>query len=142
MTEYDPDPDTGLRGDLPLSEHVEQVGYTPTELRNPGVYTLRCCRPDDPTAAWDEIFDHRSQYVDEMIDASEIVYVGAAKDVYDRLTDHVAGDVRQTALLRVCPPHNLIDVQLFDSADKAFMRESGIATQLQNQNPSWYVHSR
>jgi len=142
MTHYSPAFDTGLRGTLTLSEHVEQEGHTPTDLRGPGCYALRCCRPDDPTAAWDREFDTRPEYVADLVLSNEIVYVGASKDVYSRLEDHVAGDVRQAALLQVCPPHSLLDVWLFDSVERAFERESGIALELQQDHPQWYVHSR
>jgi len=142
MTEYDPDPETGVRGDEILSEHVEAVGYTPTELRSPGVYALRCCRPDDPAAAWDDAFDARPEYLADIVQCPVVVYVGAAKDVYDRLVDHAEGEHRQAALLQVCPPHALLDVRLYDDADEAFLRESSIALDLQNEHRRWYIHQK
>jgi len=142
MTHYRPDPATGIRGDTPLSEHVEAQGFAPSELRGPGVYTLRCCRPDDPGAAWDREFDARPEYLANIVLAERVAYVGAAADVYARLADHVAGDVRKARLLEVCPPHSLFDVVPFDTAERAFTREKGIAMDLQHEHETWYVHSR
>ena len=139
MTTADPPRDTGLRGELYLSEHVETQGYTPTDLHAPGVYALRCSVPDDVPAAWDAQFETRPSYVADIVQAQRTVYVGAAQDVYDRLRDHVDGEVRQAALLQVCPPHSLVDVWL---CDDPFTKESGIAIDLQNKHDDWYIHSR
>jgi len=138
---YTPPIENSLHGSKYLSEDVEEAGYSPSELRSPGVYAIQCCQPDDPREAWLRHYEVLPEYIEELEDADTIVYVGASADMYDRLIDHADRDVRKAALLKVCPPYCLLDVEHYDTADRAFDRESRLAIKLQNEHPSWYVHS-
>lgn len=117
-------------------------GESITYLRNSGVYCLMLSKPDDLAAAWDKEFDHRPAYWDELVACANVAYVGAAKDILGRLEDHRDGEVRQTALTKVCAIDGLRNIWWFDSADVAFERESRLAMLMANHKPSWYVHQR
>jgi predicted GIY-YIG superfamily endonuclease len=99
-------------------------------------------KPDDLAAAWDREYDHRPGYWDELVACANVAYVGAAKDILGRLEDHRDGEVRQTALTKVCAIEGLRNIWWFDSADVAFERESKLAMLMANHKPSWYVHQR
>ena len=112
------------------------------EWSDSGVYALALNRPDDLEAEWDAIFESRPDYFETLQTAETIVYVGAAKNVISRLEDHVEGRVRKAALLQVCEIESVRNIWWMDSTEKAFERESGIAIAMQNEYPSYYVHSR
>jgi len=141
-----PDPSTGLSGGAYLSTHVEERGWTPTELHSPGVYALELSTPtgghETYARRWLEYFDTTPAYLDQLVDADRVLYVGASADVYERLLDHVEGKVRKSVLPTVFPIHHVETVRLFDSADGAFAREHGVALELGNDLPNAYVHSR
>jgi predicted GIY-YIG superfamily endonuclease len=109
---------------------------------SPAVYALTLSRPDDLGAAWDSHFEHRPSYFDDLEQCDQVVYVGGASNLLSRLEDHHVGRVRRTALTTVCSIDSLRNVWWFDSADRAFERESGIAMTMQNQYPEMYVHCR
>jgi len=111
-------------------------------IRGPAVYVLQLDPPEGIYSAWDEHFEHRAPYLDEIDEVSEVLYVGAANDLLRRLNDHNDGEVRKAALLRVCDIESLHSVYWFDSAEQAFERESGIAKVIQNERGNTYVHSR
>ena len=142
--DYQPPVETGLSGERYLSEAIETHADGPSDAHAPGVYVLRCSRPDPPTEerhreAWRAEFDAVPETIIDMAYAETLAYVGAAKDVYDRLEDHVNGDHRQSAFLRVFPPHEIHTVWWFDTADEAFTRESWVAQLLRANYPSWFV---
>lgn len=112
------------------------------QLHDPAVYALKLYRPPDVGAAWDREFDTRPPWFEEFRDAGEVFYVGAASDLLHRLEDHRDGEVRTAALLRVCDIAALHAVFWFDSADRAFERESGIALMFQRERPDAFVHQR
>jgi predicted GIY-YIG superfamily endonuclease len=112
------------------------------QLHDPAVYCLTLLRPPDVGAAWDRHFETRPDWFEEFSDADRVLYVGAANDLLHRLEDHVDGEVRKAALLRVCDIGALRNVWWFEDADRAFERESGIALTLQQEYPSAYVHQR
>jgi len=141
-THFHPPINSGLSGeDTYLSEHVELQGYTPSELRSPGVYALVLSVPGNVNQEdhWLAEYESLPSYWSELTSSERVVYVGAAKDVYGRLLDHVEGEVRQTALTRVYPPHTLLKVWLYDGADEAFLRESNHAIELANEHEHWFV---
>lgn len=111
-------------------------------IRGPAVYALRLTRPDNIGDRWDRVYDHRPNYWADLVDASGVVYVGAAKDLLARLNDHNDADVRQIALSEVCTIAGLRNVWWVDNANRRFIEESQIATMLQNERPDLYVHSR
>lgn len=110
-------------------------------LHESGVYCLTLSRPDDLAAAWDRHFEHRPDYWADLVDAERVVYVGSAKDVLARLTDHKDGDVRVTVLTEVCDIDGLRNVWWCDT-DRRRIVESQVATMLQNEYESYYIHQR
>ena len=113
-----------------------------SELRQPGVYALKCVKPDDIAAEWDKHFDNRPDYWDELTSKDRVAYVGASADVLSRLEDHRDGNKRKAALLQVCEPVGVLNIKFFSTAQRAFERESGLALNFAQQHPSFYVHSR
>ena len=111
-------------------------------IRGAAVYVLELDPPDDIYTAWDEHFENRAPYLDEIDECAEVLYVGAANDLLRRLNDHNDGEVRKAALLRVCEIESLHSVYWFDDPDIAFERESAIATVIQNERGNAYVHCR
>jgi len=111
-------------------------------MRGSAVYVLSLKTPEDIYSAWDEHFETRAPYLDDIDDADETLYVGAANDLLRRLNDHNDGQKRKAALLRVCEIDSLHSIWWFDSSDEAFERESKIATMMQNQRENTYVHQR
>ena len=127
---------------LSLPADVEPHLINGVEWSDPGVYALRLTRPDDLAEAWDQTFDHRPDYWGDLKQCQRVVYVGAAANVMHRLEDHRNGDKRLTALTQVCEIDGLRNVWWMDSKEQAFLKESQIATMMQNQRPELYVHSR
>ena len=127
---------------LSLPADVELFADDYDQLRTPGVYCLTLTAPEDVTTAWEAHFEHRPPWVDHVAMADAVYYVGAAKDVLARLEDHRDGEVRKASILRVCSIDGLRNVWWYDSADEAFIRESAITIQMQNEYPNAYVHSR
>ena len=111
-------------------------------IRGPACYLLSLERPSDVREAWNETFDVLPAYMDELESAQSAVYVGAANDLLRRLNDHANGEKRKAALLEVCDVVDLVEVWWFDSVEKAFERESMIATNLANEMSNVYVHQR
>jgi predicted GIY-YIG superfamily endonuclease len=147
MTTLTPDPADGLSGDAYLSEHVEQKGYTPSELQTPGCYALRLSIPDTTNIeAYERLFAEHYEnvpgYVDGLADAPRCYYVGAAKNIYERLEDHVSGDVRQAVLPTVFEVHSLKTVWKMESMDEAIQREGKCALLLGQADPEAFVHYR
>jgi len=130
---YDLDPKTELRGGdtYPDEQH---------RITDPGVYALRCCRPDDPRTAWLKTYDVLPSYIDALEDADGCVYVGAAGgSVLDRIHDHIKGNVRQTAFTSVCPPHSVLATRV---SDTPFPDEFNFGVEIGRKHPDWYVHQR
>jgi len=114
-----------------------------TRYDNPAVYALVLDVPGDLRQQWTEYYDHTPDYLEAIEDASTVIYVGAAKNAIARLEDHKDGGVRKVALLRFCEIDGLRNLWWYDSVDKAFERESGIAIELNNHTGSdTYVHQR
>lgn len=111
-------------------------------LRGPACYGLELVVPDDLEERWDQHFDTRPDYLEEVQDAIATIYIGGANDLLHRLNDHNDGDVRKAALLQVCDIDSLYNVWWFESTDTAFDYESIIATDLQAKHPSLYFHQR
>jgi len=127
---------------LSLPEDLEAFAEDYDQLTSPAVYCLSLEKPENPRQAWDAEYDVRPDWLDAWADSSRCLYVGAAKNVLSRLEDHRDGEVRQTALTRVCSVDSLEDVWWYSSADEAFLRESGHALQVDQQTPeSVFVRS-
>jgi predicted GIY-YIG superfamily endonuclease len=147
MTDLVPDPADGLSGRALLSEHVEAKGYTPSELQTPGCYALRISIPDTDSVEvyerrFSEHYDNIPEYVEGLAAAPRAYYVGAAKNIYERLDDHVQGEVRQAVLPTVFEIHSLKTVWKHDSMDEALDREGKCALLLGRADPDAFVHHR
>jgi predicted GIY-YIG superfamily endonuclease len=116
--------------------------YVGTDFTTPAVYALRLHKPANLEAALAEHYAETPPWLDDAVAAEQLVYVGAAARLLDRLEDHVQRNVRTVGLLEVCDIADIFSVWPFDDRDRAFERESGIALALQNEHPSWYVHQR
>ena len=127
---------------LTLPQAVEPFLSDDVEWSQPAVYALVLKRPEDVAQAWDSVFENRPPYFTDLQEADTVVYVGAAKNLMHRLEDHSNGSVRKSALLCICEIDHLRNVWWFDSVERAFERESGIALTMQNEYPGYYVHSR
>jgi len=127
---------------LSLPEGLSVFADSVAIMHRPSVYALTLSRPDDLAAAWDRTFDTRPPWFESFRDAGQAIYVGAASDTLARLEDHRDGDVRVATLMQVCDIDGLRNVWWFDDADRAFERESGIATTLANEYTDAYVHQR
>jgi predicted GIY-YIG superfamily endonuclease len=113
-----------------------------SDLRQPGVYALKCIKPNDMVAQWDRHFDHRPDYWNELVNAERVAYIGASNDVLARLEDHRDADVRKAALLEVCEPVGVLNIKFFPTAEQAFERESGLALRFAREHPEFYAHQR
>lgn len=117
--------------------------FVGTTWTTPAVYCLRLELPRDLPRVWDELKDHRPEYVDRATTAREVLYVGAAKNVLARLEDHRDGDYRKVALVSCADDIHLRNVWPFDDPTRAFERESQFALTLANEtDETTYVHQR
>lgn len=143
MTNWTPPLATGLaRGDRRVEDalrpHVDDLA----DSHQPGVYCLTLSTPTDRDYAdvWLDHYEELHPEIDAMQAASKVLYVGASKDVFARITDHAAGEVRQAAVPSVFKPHDVYDVRFFNTTDEAFAHEGRIAMELKNKLPvyvSW-----
>jgi len=142
MTDWQPDPSDGLRGDRLLSEsladHVRKDGHA----TDSGVYVLRCCSPG---TAWD---DHIDRWSDEteflpdgviaMAGATHLLYVGSSRNVRRRIEDHITGERHKALFLSVYP---IYDVALVEwcAAETRRTLERQVADDLADRHPEWGV---
>ena len=127
---------------LSLPEDIEPFLDDTHTWSDSAVYALCLSRPDDLAQAWDAEFDHRPDYWDELVEAQNVVYVGAAKNLISRLEDHHNQDVRKTVLTAVCDVEGLRNVWWCSDMDHAIQEESKLSIMMQNQYADTYVHSR
>jgi len=144
MTEWIPPKADGLTGDAYPSEQIEAFVDDLGDARVSGVYALTCSQPERFKTAADrfqDAFDAPAPgWLTAGYAAENALYVGAARDVLGRIEDHAAGR-KTAAFLQVFPPHSIWDVWLIDDVDRAFERESMIATELNNVTDV-YAHQR
>jgi predicted GIY-YIG superfamily endonuclease len=117
-----------------LVEHVGRFG----DCHAPGVYALELERPEDVHAAWRREFDAVPEWFTDFRDAEAVVYVGAAQDLLKRLSEHAHGE-RETVLTRVCDVAGIVDVWVFEDADRAFQEESRLAIQVRQERGDVFV---
>lgn len=146
MTEWTPPLNEGLFGDRYLSVDIESfVDGDLSDAHSPGVYALRLSVPlrrDPVRARWNDWYDvDVPEWVWTAFECGTVLYVGAAKNVYERIQTHLDSPNRTASICRVFPPHSIWNVWWFDSADAAFKRESGVAMDVA-QTEGVYVHQR
>jgi predicted GIY-YIG superfamily endonuclease len=117
-----------------LTETLDRRGEL-ADARGPGVYALEVAIPhhgEQIARYWHRYHDHApsDEFYTRLADADSVLYVGAADPVYDRLCDHVAGDVRKAAFLEAFPPESLHSLWPKESADAAFANEFNVANSL------------
>lgn len=137
MTNWHPPLESGLaRGDRRVEDalraHVESGDLA--DAHAPGVYALTLSTPDDRPYAevWDEHHDARHPELDAMEAAGRVLYVGAAKNVFERVTEHLESPNRSGAVPRVFPIHDVQTVWWKESVEQAFTDESRHAIELRN----------
>ena len=142
MSSYSPPLSTGLTApdiypEEQLSPFVDDLG----ETHSPGVYAIRLSRSDDSLeVAWSEEFDAMHPEIDAMERADRLYYIGAAKDVLERVSEHAAGH-KTASVMQVCPPHSVAEVWWYDSADAAFLAESRHAIEWGNRDGVYVVQN-
>ena len=112
----------------------------------PGVYALRIDTPsggvETHARRWLAAgYETTPPYLAAIVDASQVVYVGAATSVRDRLDDHLAGDVRQATLPTVYGIDDLDGVWWYDDKEAAFGAEQSIRDAIACEHPGWFVHA-
>lgn len=127
---------------LHLPGDLEPHADSYDELNSPGCYALLLDRPDDLADEWGKVYDIHPPWYNELRDAEQVAYVGAAKNVLERVTDHVTRERRRVGLLSVCEIDAIHSVEWYSDVGRAFDHEGRHATELQQDNPEWFVHSR
>jgi len=97
-----------------MTERLDERGLL-DDARNPGVYALALAVPSALDAVrrdWDAVADHRppDDALARLASADRVAYVGASSNVYARLCDHAAGDVRTASICEAFPPDGVIDI--------------------------------
>jgi len=97
-----------------LTEDLDRRGLL-SDARNPGVYAVVVDVPDTLDAVqrrWDAEHDARpdDDALDRLATAGDVAYVGASKDVYARLCEHVTGERRRASFLAAYPAVDVVDV--------------------------------
>lgn len=110
-----------------LTELLDRRGQL-DDARGPGCYALAVDAPDSGDQVARHWHRHHDQapsegFYSRLAEAGDVLYVGAASHVYDRLCDHVAGDVRQAAFLEAFPPAELHNIYPATDAEAAYQSE-------------------
>jgi predicted GIY-YIG superfamily endonuclease len=122
----------------------EELGRLDVNWHEPAVYALRLCQPQSQDRFhqdWFETYD--TEPPDELynaLQARSVYYVGAAKDLLDRLHEHLDNPNRSGAIMAAFPIHSVAQVWPQDSAELAFERESAKA--LAFKGPDRFVWQR
>lgn len=145
--ELQPDPETGLNGEVHPNEAIEAHVDDLADAHEPGVYVLKLSSPatsDYETHAhlWLSEFETTPDYLEAIADTTDLFYVGAAKNVYQRIQEHLDTPNRTTAIANVFPIHSIHTIHWFNDPDQAFQQETRIAINLANTRMDAYVHSR
>lgn len=122
-----------------MHETLDRQGLLDTS-HNSGTYALEVTTPSD-TEGVARAFREVSEAVppDEVLDrltASDVAYVGASGDVYGRLMDHAAGEVRKALFLRAFDVTGVVGV--WPERDP-FQHEYNRAVSLSNQGWTCYT---
>jgi len=123
-----------MGGSVTLTLPADVEPYT-TDFATPAVYSLDVVMPEDLTTEWDRRFETRAEWFDELQAATDVVYIGATKNLIGRLEDHRDRKVRQTVIPSLATNIDLRNAWPRDSAEQAFQEESKIAIRLRNHLP-------
>jgi len=108
----------------------------------PAVYAIELDKPDsydDLAWAWSSRHKTWPDWLDAAWEAERVVYVGATANISQRLEEHNRGEPRQAVLLSVMPPDSVVEIWPMDSADEAFLEESSLAIEFDNDHPETFV---
>jgi hypothetical protein len=102
-----------------MSERLDRRGLLAAS-HGPGCYALAVAVPDnasDVTLAFRQVSDADlpDSYAERLARADRVAYVGASRDVYERLCDHAAGEKRKATFLAAFSPQRVVDVWPHDS---------------------------
>lgn len=146
MSEWTPPLETGLNGNRYVEDDLEAFCDDLSDAHAPAVYAVKLSTPDDWRLVmdmWDQHFDvDPPDWLRAAFDSHVVVYVGATKNLSERLHTHLENANQSTAIAKIFPFHSLWGVWFFDDVGEAFDREHGIAMDLNNEYPGLYVHSR
>jgi len=146
VTDWTPPRSEGLRHAALPGEELATVAGPDDDVSGPGIYAILLSTPDTTSVEtharlWREQHETTPEYLETIAASDRVVYIGAAKNVRDRVADHVAGK-QTSAVMEVFPPHSVWGAWYTGSVDEAFERESMRAMDLNNRFPSCYFHSR
>jgi len=124
----------------PFLPNGESISY----LHTGGVYALELVRPDNVAEQWDRYNDTRPDYFERFRDAERVVYIGQSMDVMYRLEQHRDSEIKVATLLKICEIKSLRNIWWVPNADqdRREIEERKMARMLQDERPTWYVHSR
>jgi hypothetical protein len=129
-------------GFSPLSVHetLDVEGWL-DDAHGPGAYAIRLDVPasaEQAHRAWLRHYDAvpEGKALEQLAAAGRVAYVGASGDVYDRLMDHAEGAVRQTALLSVFSPAEVVTIW---PSDSPFEDENRLAYCLRDEGWTCWV---
>lgn len=128
--------------DALLSEALAE--HTDGSADRPGCYALSIATPDGGhethARRWLVSGYPVPPYLPQIVDVDEVVYVGRASSVRDRIEDHLRGDVRKASLPTVYAVRGIVAVRWGENTDHA---ERQFADDLQTElGARAYVHTR
>ncbi|UBF23496.1 GIY-YIG endonuclease [Halorubrum tailed virus 28] len=95
-------------GPTQAHERIDELGLLDAS-RNPGTYALQVAAPDGVEAVQRQYLTAKGHPLDDgmaerLAACDTVLYVGRSGDVYDRIMDHVDGEVRRASLLEAFDP--------------------------------------
>jgi hypothetical protein len=160
ISEWSPPLETGLTADdVYLSEQMDYHAQEHDELDDPadayqtGCYVLELSLPvnagrETLSRLWLSHRDVEPEYMDQIMEAERLLYVGAAPDeseyggVWGRIREHLEHPNRSTTIAEVFPIHHVEAMYFYESGTIAKEREESHAMDMQLAHPEAYVHSR
>jgi len=133
-----------INTDEAVAPHVTD-GFVASD---PGVYALEIGVPpkagyETLSRDWLDYYESTPPYLGRIVDADTTIYVGASKNVRDRIDEHREGKVRKATLPRIWGVTGVHTVWWYKDVSQAFERENYHALELSKETPSSvYVHSR
>ena len=133
-----------INTDEAIAPHVAD-GHT---VSDPGVYAVEIGVPEQTgyeslSRDWLKHSDSTPPYLGRIVDAKRVIYVGASKNVRDRIEEHQRGKVRKATLPRIWGVTGVHTCWWYKDVSRAFERENYHALELAKETQSSvYVHSR
>jgi len=104
----------GSMDESTLTERLDERGLL-ADAHEPGCYALRVETPDTEIEVAKQWRQHHVNkppdgVIERLADAERVAYVGASGDIYQRLCDHVGGEVRRATFLSIFPPREVVEI--------------------------------